>query len=51
MAKLNRSGELLGRYMEAPVEEGDGFIGGLEVFHQLHCLVRISSPIHVLHTL
>ena len=39
MAKLNRSGEPLSRYMTAPEEEGHGYVGGLEVFHQLHCLV------------
>jgi hypothetical protein len=40
MAKLNRSGELLDEYMTAPPDEGNGYVGGLEVFHQLHCLVR-----------
>jgi Mycotoxin biosynthesis protein UstYa len=45
MAKLNRSGEILGEYMVAPPDEGIGYVGGLEVFHQLHCLVKASYQI------
>lgn len=40
MAKLNRSGGSLRDYVAVPKEEGDGYFGGLEVFHQLHCLVN-----------
>ncbi|KAF4628572.1 hypothetical protein G7Y89_g9576 [Cudoniella acicularis] len=38
MEKLNVSGDMLGEYMKAPVDEGHGYVGGLEVFHQIHCL-------------
>ena len=38
MANLGRS-DNLDNYMKVPREEGDGYLGGLEVFHQLHCLV------------
>ncbi|KAH8816234.1 hypothetical protein F5884DRAFT_872762 [Xylogone sp. PMI_703] len=40
MVKLNISGHMLDDYMKAPEEEeqGIGYVGGLEVFHQLHCL-------------
>lgn len=30
----------LPQYITVPEDEGKGYIGGLEVFHQLHCLVR-----------
>lgn len=41
MARLNRTGELRNQYVLASPEEGNGYIGGLEVFHQLHCLVYL----------
>jgi hypothetical protein len=46
MAILNRSGELSGEYMIAPPDQGHGYVGMLEVFHQLHCLVRAIYQIH-----
>lgn len=43
MAKLNRSRDSRSKYVLVPEEDGDGYFGGLEVFHQLHCLVGIPS--------
>lgn len=42
MVKLNVSDDMLVDYMKAPEDEGTGYVAGLEVFHQLHCLV--SAP-------
>jgi hypothetical protein len=42
MEKLNVSGETLDQYLKAPVDEGNGYVGGLEVFHQIHCLVSAA---------
>ena len=41
---LNRSEEMLGEYVKARPEDGDGYVGYLEVFHQLHCLVSFGCP-------
>ncbi|KAI4180236.1 MAG: hypothetical protein LQ346_007038 [Caloplaca aetnensis] len=44
MSRLNITGDDLQRqYVRAAPEEGDGYIGGLEVFHQIHCLVCPST--------
>lgn len=42
MKSLNRSESLLEQYVRVPEDEGSGFVAGLEVFHQLHCLVSLT---------
>ena len=34
---------------KAPSAQGDAYMASVEVFHQLHCLVRITSPSNLQH--
>lgn len=40
-ATMNKSST---NYMRVPKEAGDGYAVMIDVFHQLHCLVRLQSP-------
>jgi hypothetical protein len=35
---------MLGNYLVSPDAENESYIGGLEVFHQIHCLVCVHVP-------
>ncbi|KAF7595707.1 hypothetical protein BBP40_005151 [Aspergillus hancockii] len=43
MTHLNRSGSMLDNYLVNPEAEKESYIGGLEVFHQIHCLNYIRQ--------
>ncbi|KAJ5113803.1 hypothetical protein N7456_002337 [Penicillium angulare] len=40
---MKKTTDPLSQYISVPEDEGTGYIGGLEVFHQLHCLNYIRQ--------